>query len=50
MIDFKIRTLDKFPKGGINLFGHQFGDYPQDINVRFAYKNQDSALLEGSKN
>lgn len=38
VLDFKLATDDKESKGGLNLFGRQFGDYPQDINVRFAYE------------
>jgi predicted transcriptional regulator len=26
--------------GGINIFGKEFGDYPQDINVHIAYERK----------
>lgn len=37
VLSFKLATSSEQSKGGINLFGRQFGDYPQDINVRFVY-------------
>ncbi|MFC6253518.1 ArsR/SmtB family transcription factor [Secundilactobacillus hailunensis] len=37
VLDFKLSTANARNQGGLNLFGRKFGDYPQDINVRFSY-------------
>ncbi|GAX06743.1 ArsR family transcriptional regulator [Secundilactobacillus pentosiphilus] len=44
VLTFKLATTKEFAKGGLNIFGRKFGDYPQDINVRFAYNKSETAV------
>lgn len=43
-LTFKLATSQEYPKGGLNIFGRKFGDYPQDINIRFAYNKAKTNL------